>query len=109
MKKVIVIGVLILAIVFGAAIYLMSGPKPDEDLLRTGIYNPTPVVTVTNADKGFTADFYVRIHFAPYIVEQFNSEVDPVTLTDFAPLSKPLYKNRLNERVQAKVSESSYG
>ena len=112
-KKIIMLSLVAVLCLLMASCAASSGSKPapipdsrlEEDVLETGIYYPTVEVNVTGAELGFTANFYVEIHYAPYIKEAFYSDVDPVTMTDFAPLSKGLYKNSLDYVISARTDD----
>lgn len=78
--------------------------KADTNLdavASTGLCRPEVYLEATRSDLGFTKSYYVQVHNAPLTAMLFDSAIDPATLTDFAPLKKPLFKNSLNSVVKA--------
>ncbi|MBV6343434.1 hypothetical protein, partial [Candidatus Magnetobacterium casense] len=65
----------------------------------TGLCRPQVYLSVTNSALGFTKSYYVQIHSTPLTAVRYDSEQDPATLTDFAILKKPLYKDSIDNVV----------
>ena len=81
--------------------------KDGTDLTQvasTGLCRSTVNIHGTSPEAGFTKSYYVQIHNTPLTAVKFNSEVDPLSLTDFAPLKKPLYGNSIDNIVSIQPS-----
>ena len=70
----------------------------------TGLCKSTVNVQGNSSEAGFTKSYYVQIHNTPLTAVKFDSEVDLLTLTDFAPLKKPLYQNSIDNVVSIQPS-----
>lgn len=86
---------------------LLPESRPEPDIKDSGIYEPVVTVTVSGYQAGFTASYYVEIHNAAYSTEKFYSQVNPATMTDFAPLSKKLYDNSISSIIRIEDEKSN--
>lgn len=113
MKLGVVVALVLCILIVASGCSSITGSKPagpalpesrlEEDVLETGIYYPTVNISVVHAELGFSADFYIEIHYALYKSEMFSSDIDSIALTDFAPLSKPLYHDSIHNVISAYV------
>lgn len=72
-----------------------------DAVASTGLCRAQVYLQATSPEFGFTKSYYVKVHNAPLTAMLFDSAVDPSTLTDFAPLKKPLFRNSINSVVSA--------
>jgi len=86
--------------VCGGEVIWQEGTNLDS-VANTGLCRAEVYLHATSSEIGFTKSYYVQVHNAPLTAMLFDSAVDPATLTDFAPLKKPLFGGSLNSVVKA--------
>jgi hypothetical protein len=86
--------------VCGGEVIWQEGTNLDS-VANTGLCRAEVYLHATSSEIGFTKSYYVQVHNAPLTAMLFDSAVDPTTLTDFAPLKRPLFKDSLNSVVRA--------